>query len=62
MTNEANHQNQYKMVSKKGVSKKGVLGFLQLVVNLSVYYQADINVFDVAFRVDRYFVFMCGFK
>ena len=49
--NEANHQNQYKMVSKKGVSKKGVLGFLQLVINSSVYYQADINVFDVAFRV-----------
>lgn len=49
------------MVSKKGVSKKGLLGFLQLVVNSSVYYQAHI-VFDVAFRVDSYFVFRCGFK
>ena len=50
------------MVSEKGVSKEEVLGFLQLVANSSVNYQADIEIFDVASRVDRYFVFMCGFQ
>ena len=61
MTNEANRQNQYKIVSKKGIRKEEVLGFPQLVANSSVNYQADIDILDVASRVDRYLVFMCGF-
>ena len=62
VTNEANYQHQYKMVSKKGVSKEEVLGFIQLVANANVNYQAVIDIIYVASRIDRYFVFMCGFQ